>query len=163
MKKTVVTVICLVMALVLCGAGTGLAAKAKQAAAPAGEMDVNKALVDSFELMEKGKFAEAQKILEKVLQKDPGNPLALNNLAAIMVKAKKFDKADTYLNQALPRAKGYMVQVNRVCQVGGICVAFKPVSAGTGNQELAPLVLMNLEMVKQYMSAEPLAGRGPRQ
>ncbi|MEJ5329123.1 MAG: tetratricopeptide repeat protein [Desulfobaccales bacterium] len=163
MKKTVVTVICLVMALVLCGAGTGLAAKAKQAAAPAGEMDINKALVDSFELMEKGKFAEAQKMLEKVLQKDPGNPLALNNLAAIMVKAKKFDKADTYLNQALPRAKGYMVQVNRVCQVGGICVAFKPVSAGTGNQELAPLVLMNLEMVKQYMSAEPLAGRGPRQ
>lgn len=163
MKKTVVTVICLVMALVLCGAGTGLAAKAKQAAAPAGEMDINKALVDSFELMEKGKFAEAQKILEKVLQKDPGNPLALNNLAAIMVKAKKFDKADTYLNQALPRAKGYMVQVNRVCQVGGICVAFKPVAAGTGNQELAPLVLLNLEMVKQYMSAEPLAGRGPRQ
>lgn len=163
MKKTAVTVMCLVMALVLCGAGTGLAAKAKQAAAPAGEMDINKALVDSFDLMEKGKFAEAQKILEKVLQKDPGNPLALNNLAAIMVKAKKFDKADTYLNQALPRAKGYMVQVNRVCQVGGICVAFKPVSAGTGNQELAPLVLMNLEMVKQYMSAEPLAGRGPRQ
>lgn len=163
MKRTVVTVICLVMALMLCGAGTGLAAKAKQAAAPAGEMDINKALVDSFDLMEKGKFAEAQKILEKVLQKDPGNPLALNNLAAIMVKAKKFDKADTYLNQALPRAKGYMVQVNRVCQVGGICVAFKPVSAGTGNQELAPLVLMNLEMVKQYMSAEPLAGRGPRQ
>lgn len=163
MKRTAVTVMCLVMALVLCGAGAGLAAKAKQAAAPAGEMDINKALVDSFELMEKGKFAEAQKILEKVLQKDPGNPLALNNLAAIMVKAKKFDKADTYLNQALPRAKGYMVQVNRVCQVGGICVAFKPVSAGTGNQELAPLVLMNLEMVKQYMSAEPLAGRGPRQ
>ncbi|MCL6622003.1 MAG: tetratricopeptide repeat protein [Syntrophobacterales bacterium] len=151
------------MVLVLGGVGMGWAAKAKQAAAPAGEMDINKALVDSFELMEKGKYAEAQKILEKVLQKDPGNPLALNNLAAIMVKAKKFDKADTYLNQALPRAKGYMVQVNRVCQVGGICVAFRPVSAGTGNQELAPLVLMNLEMVKQYMSPDPLAGRGPRQ
>lgn len=162
MKRTVLTVICLVMALVLCGAGVGLAQKAKPAATAAGELDINKALVDSFELMEKGKFAEAQKILEKVLQKDPGNPLALNNLAAIMVKAKKFDKADTYLNQALPRAKGYMVQVNRVCQVGGICVAFRPVTAGTGNQELAPLVLMNLEMVKQYMSAEPLAGRGPR-
>jgi len=148
--------ICIVMALVLCTAGLAFAAKEK------GEMDVNKMLMSSFEMMEKGKFKEAQAVLEKVLQKDPGNPLALNNLAAVMVKAKKFDKADTYLNQALPRAKGYMVQVNRVCQVGGICLAFKPVTAGTGNQELAPLVMLNIDMVKQYMSAEPLAGKGPR-
>jgi tetratricopeptide (TPR) repeat protein len=148
--------ICLMMALVLCTAGLAFAAKEK------GEMDVNKMLMTSFEMMEKGKFKEAQAVLEKVLQKDPGNPLALNNLAAVMVKAKKFDKADTYLNQALPRAKGYMVQVNRVCQVGGICLAFKPVTAGTGNQELAPLVMLNIDMVKQYMSAEPLAGKGPR-
>jgi hypothetical protein len=98
----------------------------------------------------------------RVLAKDPGNPLALNNLAAVMVKKKKFDKADTYLNQSLPRAKGYMVQINRVCQVGGICLAFKPVVGGTGNQELAPLVMLNIDMVKQYMSAEPLPGRGPR-
>jgi tetratricopeptide (TPR) repeat protein len=148
--------VCLVMALVLCTAGLAIAAKEK------GEMDINKMLMSSFEMMEKGKFKEAQGILEKVLQKDPGNPLALNNLAAVMVKAKKFDKADTYLNQALPRAKGYMVQVNRVCQVGGICLAFKPVTAGTGNQELAPLVMLNIDMVKQYMSTEPLAGKGPR-
>jgi hypothetical protein len=55
-----------------------------------------------------------------------------------------------------------MVQVNRVCQVRGICLAFKPVTAGTGNQELAPLVMLNIDMVKQYMSTEPLAGKGPR-
>jgi len=85
-----------------------------------------------------------------------------NNLAAVMVKKKKFDKADTYLNQSLPRAKGYMVQINRVCQVGGICLAFKPVVGSTGNQELAPLVMLNIDMVKQYMSAEPLSGKGPR-
>jgi tetratricopeptide (TPR) repeat protein len=148
--------LCLVLVLVFCTAGLAFAAKEK------GEMDVNKMLMSSFEMMEKGKFKEAQKVLEKVLQKDPGNPLALNNLAAVMVKMKKFDKADTYLNQSLPRAKGYMVQVNRVCQVGGICLAFKPVTAGTGNQELAPLVMLNIDMVKQYMSAEPLAGKGPR-
>jgi tetratricopeptide (TPR) repeat protein len=125
-------------------------------------MDVGAMLVASFEMMEKGKFEPAQKLLDKVLAKDPGNPLALNNMAAIMVKAKKFDKADTYLNQALPRAKGYMVQINRVCQVGGICVAFKPAAGGTGNQELEPLVKMNIDMVKQYMSSEPLSGKGPR-
>jgi len=159
MKRTSVKVICLVLALVLCGAGIALAQKAKKAPAP---VDVTKMLLDSFDLMEKGKFDQAQKLLDKVLQQDPGNPLALNNLAAIMVKKKIFDKADTYLNQALPRAKGYMVQVNRVCQVGGICLAFKPVVGATGNQELAPLVMLNIDMIKQYMSSEPLPGKGPR-
>jgi len=135
------------------------AAKAQK---PAAEMDVNQMLLASYDLLEKGKYDDAQKLLDKVLAKDPGNPLALNNLAAVMVKKKKFDKADTYLNQSLPRAKGYMVQINRVCQVGGICLAFKPVIGSTGNQELAPLVMLNIDMVKQYMSAEPLAGKGPR-
>jgi tetratricopeptide (TPR) repeat protein len=144
--------VCLTLALVLCTAGLAFAQVD----------DINKMLMSSFEILEKGKYKEAQKILEKVLQKDPGNPLALNNLAAVMVAAKKYDKADSYLNQALPRAKGYMVQVNRVCQVGGICVAFKPVTAGTGNQELAPLVMLNIDMVKAYMAQEPLPAKGPR-
>ncbi len=158
MKRTWVKVIALALALALCGAGVAFAA-AQKAEKP---VDVGKMLMTSFELMEKNQFPKAQKMLEQVLEKDPGNPLALNNLAAVMVKQKKFDKADTYLNQALPRAKGYMVQVNRVCQVGGICVAFKPAAGGTGNQELEPLVKMNIDMVKQYMSTEPLAGKGPR-
>ena len=158
MKQTWVKVIALALALALCGAGVAFAA-AKKAEKP---MDVGKMLMTSFEMMEKNQFPKAQKMLEQVLEQDPGNPLALNNLAAVMVKMKKFDKADTYLNQALPRAKGYMVQVNRVCQVGGICIAFKPAAGGTGNQELEPLVKMNIDMVKQYMSTEPLAGKGPR-
>jgi tetratricopeptide (TPR) repeat protein len=159
MKRTWVKVIALALALALCGAGVAFAAAAKKAEKP---MDVGKMLMTSFEMMEKNKFPQAQKMLDQILEQDPGNPLALNNLAAVMVKAKKFDKADTYLNQALPRAKGYMVQVNRVCQVGGICIAFKPAAGGTGNQELEPLVKMNIDMVKQYMSTEPLAGKGPR-
>ena len=159
MKRTSVKILCLVLALVMCGAGLAFAAKAKKAAAP---KDVNAMLLDSYDLLEKGKFDAAEKMLKEVLAKDPGNPLALNNMAAVMVKKQKFDKADTYLNQALPRAKGYMVQINRVCQVGGICLAFKPVAGSTGNQELAPLVLLNIDMVKQYMSAEPLPGKGPR-
>jgi tetratricopeptide (TPR) repeat protein len=159
MKRNLIRIAVIVLALALCSTGMAFAQKAKKAPA---EMDVGKMLMTSFELMEKGKFPAAKKILDQVLQKDPGNPLALNNMAAIMVKEKKFDKADTYLNQALPRAKGYMVQINRVCQVGGICVAFKPAAGGTGNQELEPLVKMNIDMVKQYMSSEPLPGKGPR-
>ncbi|OGP70687.1 MAG: hypothetical protein A2Z73_00780 [Deltaproteobacteria bacterium RBG_13_60_28] len=159
MIRTSVKITVIVMALILCAGGLAFAAKAKKAEK---EMDVGAMLMTSFEMMEKGKFDGAQKLLDKVLVKDPGNPLALNNLAAVMVKMKKFDKADTYLNQALPRAKGYMVQINRVCQVGGICVAFKPATGGTGNQELEPLIKMNIDMVKQYMSSEPLSGKGLR-
>ncbi len=51
--------VCLIMALVLCTAGLAFAAKEK------GEMDVNKMLMSSFEMMEKGKVKEAQKMLLK--------------------------------------------------------------------------------------------------
>jgi len=157
MKRTWVKVICIALALTLCGAGVVFAAKKAEK-----DVDVGKALIDSYELLSKAKYAQAEKLLNKVLAKDPGNPLALNNLASVMVGMKKFDKADTYLNQALPKAKGYMVQVNRVCTVGNICMAFKPVAGGTGNQDLEPLIKMNIEMVKGYMAAGPLPGSGLR-
>ena len=157
MKRTWVKVVALTLALAICGAGVALAAK--KAEKP---FDVGKALLDSYDLIEKKQYKKADAILDKILVKDPGNPLALNNKASIMVAEKKFDKADTYLNQALPKAKGYMVQVNRVCAVGNICLAFKPVTAGTGNQDLEPLIKMNIEMVKGYMTAGPLPGKGLR-
>jgi tetratricopeptide (TPR) repeat protein len=150
MKRTQMKIICLAVVLALCGAGLALAA------------DDTKALSDSYNLISQGKYSQAEKLLDKVLAKDPGNPLALNNLAAAMVGMKKFDKADTYLNQALPKAQGYMVQVNRVCTVGNICVALQPVTGETGNQELAPLIKMNIEMVKGMMTASPIPGKGLR-
>jgi tetratricopeptide (TPR) repeat protein len=157
MKGTWVKVVALVVALTLCGAGMAFAAKAKKA-----EFDVAKALIDSYTLIETQKYAKAQKLLEQVLAKDPGNPLALNNLAAVMVAEKKFDKADTLLKQALPKAKGYMIQVNRVCTVGNICMAFKPVAGGTGNMDLEAQIKMNIEMVKGMMTASPIPGKGLR-
>ncbi|MDP2045772.1 MAG: hypothetical protein Q8L00_06100, partial [Deltaproteobacteria bacterium] len=145
--------------LALCGAGAAFAQAAKKAEPT---LDVGKALMESYDQIEKKQYKKADAILDKVLAKDPGNPLALNNKASIMVSEKKFDKADTYLNQALPKAKGFMVQVNRVCSVGNICLAFRPVTSGTGNQDLEPLIKMNIEMVKGYMSAGPVPGKGLR-
>ena len=159
MNRTWVKVIAIVVALALCGAGAAFAAKEKPVAK---EVDVGKALLDSYDLIEKEQYKKADAIIDKILAKDPGNPLALNNKASIMVSEKKFDKADTYLNQALGKAKGYMVQVNRVCSVGNICLAFKPVTSGTGNQDLEPLIKMNIEMVKGYMTAGPVPGKGLR-
>jgi Flp pilus assembly protein TadD len=102
------------------------------------------------DLMARRNYSEAEVIFREVLKKDPNNPLALNNLAAIMVVKKRFDRADMLLNQALPKAKGYMVDTNRIVSIGNICHAFKPAAGGTKQQELEPLLKMNIEMIKNY-------------
>jgi tetratricopeptide (TPR) repeat protein len=101
-----------------------------------------------------GKFKEAQKEFELALKKDPGNPVALNDLAAVMVKENKLDKADTYLKEALPKAKGYKILVNRVCGVQDICLALEPYTVGAGNQDMGELVELNIKMVEAKMAAE---------
>jgi len=115
---------------------------------------LTKMLVASYDLLEAGKLAEAQKIYEQILKQDPGNPLALNNLGAIKVKEHKYPEALSYLSQAMDRALGYKIQVNRVCDVEGICLAFRPLEAVYGNQDLAPLVQLNLSLVKAKVAEE---------
>ena len=115
---------------------------------------LTKMLVESYDLLEAGKLAEAQKIYEQILKQDPGNPLALNNLGAIKVKENKFSEALSYLSQALPRAQGYKLKVNRVCDMQGLCLAFRPLEAVYGNQDLAPLVQLNLSLVKAKLADE---------
>ena len=118
------------------------------------QADLTGLLVESYDSLEAGKLDQAQKIFEQVLQQDPGNPLALNNLGYIKVKEKKYQEALTYLEQALPRAKGYKVMINRVCDVQGICLAFRPLQEVYGNQELEPLVRLNIAMVKARLATK---------
>ncbi len=113
---------------------------------------ITKMLVESYDLLEAGKLAQAQKIYEQILQQDPGNPLALNNLGAIKVKEKNFPAALTYLEQALPRARGYKIKVNQVCAVDGICLAFRPLQEVYGDTELEPLIKFNITMVKARLA-----------
>jgi tetratricopeptide (TPR) repeat protein len=115
---------------------------------------LTKMLVESYDLLEAGKLPEAQKIYEQILKQDPGNPLALNNLGALKVKENKFQEALAFLSQALPRAQGYKLQVNRVCDMQGLCLAFRPLEAVYGNQDLAPLVELNLSLVKAKLADE---------
>ena len=58
------------------------------------------------------------------------------------------------LGLALPRAQGYKLQVNRVCDMQGLCLAFRPLEAIYGNQDLAPLVQLNLSLVKAKLAEE---------
>ena len=115
---------------------------------------LTKMLVESYDLLEAGKLAEAQKIFEQVLKQDPGNPLALNNLAAIKVKENQLREALAYLSQALPRAQTYKLKVNRVCDMQGLCLAFRPLEAVYGDQDLGPLVQLNLSLVKGKLAEE---------
>jgi len=116
--------------------------------------DVESMLSRGYCLFIAAKYKEAQKEFENVLKKDPGNPVALNDLAAVMVKMNKLDKADSYLKEALPRAQGYKMLVNRVCGVQDICLAVEPYKVGSGNQDLGELVKMNINMVEAKMAAQ---------
>lgn len=110
--------------------------------------ELTKLFIASYDLMEAGKLDKAEEIYQKILRQDPGNPLALNNLAAIRVKQKKYDQALQYLEQALTRAKGYKVKVNKVCDMEGVCMAFRPLAVAYGDQDLEPLVRLNIQLVK---------------
>jgi tetratricopeptide (TPR) repeat protein len=109
-------------------------------------------MVESYDLLEAGKLAQAQELYEEVLKQDPGNPLALNNLGAIKVKENKYPEALKYLEQALPRAKGYKIKVNELCAVDGICLAFRPLQEVYGDTELEPLIKFNIDMVKARLA-----------
>ena len=138
--------------IVVMVAALGLALAGPVRAQP--DAGLTKMLVESYDLLEAGNLAEAQKIYAQILKQDPGNPLALNNLGAIKVKENKFPEALAFLMQALPRAQGYKLKVNRVCDMEGLCLAFRPLEAVYGDQDLAPLVQLNLSLVKAKLAGE---------
>jgi tetratricopeptide (TPR) repeat protein len=110
-------------------------------------------LVKSYDLLEAGKLAEAKKVYEAILEKHPGNPLALNNLGAIYVREQDYQRALNCLERALPKARGYKVLVNRLCDVDGVCLAFRPAAVEYGNHDLESLIAINIEMVKEKFAA----------
>jgi len=117
-----------------------------------GDAGVTRMLVESYDLLEAGQLAQAQEIYEQILRQDPGNPLALNNLGALKVKENKFQEALALLSQALPRAQGYKIKVNKVCDAQGLCLAFRPLEAVYGDQDLTPLIQFNLSLVKAKLA-----------
>jgi tetratricopeptide (TPR) repeat protein len=138
--------VCLVLGLVCLPPITGLA---QTGARP----DLMASLVKSYDLLEAGRLAQAKKVYEDILAKYPDNPLALNNLGAIYAKEQDYSRGLVYLERALPKAKGYKVQVNRVCDMNRICLAFRPGALEYGNQDLEPLIALNIALVKAKIAA----------
>ena len=108
-----------------------------------------------YNWLEQGKFDQAQKVFEEVLRQDPGHPLALNNLAAIMVKKGNYDQALACLKRALPRSKGFRVALNRVCNVDGVCAASRMDDEQFGSEDLEGVVKSNILMVEMARSSRP--------
>jgi tetratricopeptide (TPR) repeat protein len=108
-----------------------------------------------YDLLEQGKFDQAQKVFEEVLRQDPGHPLALNNLAAILVKQGNYDQAAVCLKRALPRARGFKVALNRVCNVDWVCAACRLGEEQFGTEDLEGVVKSNLLMVEMARSSRP--------
>ncbi len=158
MKRTSSKVIAIVLALTFVAAASAAFA---QGICPPAQItgSIESILSRGYCQFIAGDFDGAEKTFQMALQKDPGNPIALNDLAAVYVKQNKLDKADTLLKEALPKAQGYKMYVNRVCGVQDICLAIEPYKAGTGNQDLGELVKMNINMVEAKMAAEK-AGAG---
>jgi tetratricopeptide (TPR) repeat protein len=109
-----------------------------------------------YDLLEQGKFDQAQKIFAEVLLQDPGHPLALNNLAAILVKQGKYDQALACLKRALPRSRGFKVALNRVCNVDGVCAACRVGDEKFGTEDLEGVVKSNILMVEMARSSRPM-------
>jgi tetratricopeptide (TPR) repeat protein len=120
-----------------------------------GQAGVAGRLNAGYDLLEQGKFDQAQKVFEEVLRQDPGHPLALNNLAAIMVKQGNYDQAIACLKRALPRSKGFKVALNRVCNVDGVCAACQVGEEQFGTEDLEGVVKSNLLMVEMARSSRP--------
>jgi tetratricopeptide (TPR) repeat protein len=135
--------IMVVVSLLLAWSGAALAQ---------GDARITRMLVESYDLLEAGRLDQAKAVFRQILQQDPGNPVALNNLGAIMVKEKKYQEALHYLEQALPQARGYKVRVNRMCAVDGLCLAFRPLQEVYGDQDLEPLVKLNIDLVKARLA-----------
>lgn len=146
MPKLPFKVLFFTLALLLMAAGPALA----QAGA-----DLGAKINAGYDLLEQGKFDQAQKVYEEILKQQPDHPIALNNLAAISCKQGKYDQALAQLNRALPKAKGYKITLNRVCSVDGVCAAYRMSTDQFGQDNLEDLIKSNILMVQMAAANRP--------
>jgi tetratricopeptide (TPR) repeat protein len=146
MPKTVRKILLLLLGLSLAAAGPALA---QGDAALASEINAG------YVLLEMGKYDRAQKVYEEILKQHPDQPLALNNLASIFCKQKKYGEALALLKKALPKAGGYRITLNRVCNVEGVCAAYPMNKDNSGQENLEDVIKANILMVSMAAAGRP--------
>jgi Tfp pilus assembly protein PilF len=146
MPKTAVKILLLWLGLSLAVAGPGLAQ---------GNAGLVAKINAGYDLLEKGQYAQAQKVYEEVLKQHPDHPLALNNLASIFCKQKKYAQALALLKRALPKAGGYRITLNRVCNVEGVCAAYPMSKDNSGQENLEDVIKANIIMLNMAAAGRP--------
>jgi tetratricopeptide (TPR) repeat protein len=132
---------CMAILLVLscCLAGPALAQS---------ENDLAARLNAGYEMLEKGELDRARQLYEEMLRQYPGNPVALNNLAAILARTGKHEEALRLLTEALGRARGYRVLVDRLCDLESVCTAVRVGRDNMVGGDLEDLIKSNILMVR---------------
>ena len=146
MKRSIIRFVILMLALLL---AVPSLAPAQGDAALASEINAG------YVLLEMGKYDRAQKVYEEILKQHPDQPLALNNLASIFCKQKKYGEALALLKKALPKAGGYRITLNRVCNVEGVCAAYPMNKDNSGQENLEDVIKANILMVSMAAAGRP--------
>jgi Flp pilus assembly protein TadD len=102
----------------------------------------------SYQYMKSGKTGAARAQLEQIIQADPYNPYALNNLAVISEQQGRLKEALAYLLDAETHAAEYTEKPEELCQVGGLCMALKPSRAQVSRSSIAALIHGNINLLK---------------
>ena len=118
-------------------------------------------LNDGFDLIQAGKYDLAAVKFQKVLETDPNNPFALNNLAAIEDQKGNYQTAMALLQQATTHADEYKQRVAQTCYVAGLCTAAKPTKEMGANSTIAPIVRDNIAKLQTKINALPPAPASP--
>jgi tetratricopeptide (TPR) repeat protein len=139
MRRPTLKGLAILLGLACCLAGPALAQSGSDLAAR---------LNSGYEMLEKGELDRARQLYEEMLRQDPGNPVALNNLAAILARKGNYEEALSLLNQALGRARGYRVLVDRVCDLESICSAVRVGRDNLVGGDLEDLIKSNILMVR---------------
>jgi tetratricopeptide (TPR) repeat protein len=126
----------------------GLACCLASPALAQSENDLAARLNSGYEMLEKGELDRARQLYKEMLRQYPGNPVALNNLAAILARQGNYEEALSLLNQALGRARGYRVLVDRVCDLESICSAVRVGRDNLVGGDLEDLIKSNILMVR---------------
>jgi tetratricopeptide (TPR) repeat protein len=140
MTRRMVKIIQVCLGLLLLSAGSAWA----QGGGGAIGMDLNAAYV----LLEAGKIDQAQGLYARILTQDPQNPLALNNMGAVMAQKKQYEQALGYLKQALAQAKGLKASSEGTCDVAGLCVALRLADRALGTEDLEEMIRVNIITVQ---------------
>jgi hypothetical protein len=102
----------------------------------------------SYQYMKSGKTGAAMVQLEQVIQADPHNPYALNNLAVISEQQGRLKEAMAYLVDAETHGAEYTQKPEELCQDGGMCMALKPSRTQGSRSSIAALVHGNINLLK---------------